>query len=235
MRRRLSGLRSSSSTASLIASGYPGGMTSRSPRVQRNRAIRWRSRDDWNPGCRRLQHNIGKALPPGGQNHQIHGTVVGRCIGNKPGAMYARMTFDPAAKTSAQRVFSGIEPTHEQQMRFRFDLQNGVESLHQFRQPFVAGQPANKAQNGNLRGKAELVSHAAGAGRESFHIDPVAAAMTNQLQLGRGRQAKYYCLHAQAVAVGKQNPTQADATRSASRRTRRLRPVVPSTLSPRNI
>jgi hypothetical protein len=95
--------------------------------------------------------------------------------------MYARMAFDSAAKVGAHRVFGGIEPTHQQQMRFRFALQNGVERLHQLGQPLVAGQPAYKTQNKGFRGKAEPLPHGTGTRRESFHIDPIAASIPNEL------------------------------------------------------
>ncbi len=47
-------------------------------------------RDHRNAGGCGFQHHVRKSFPPRGQHHHVHGPVVGRRVGNKPGASDAR-------------------------------------------------------------------------------------------------------------------------------------------------
>jgi hypothetical protein len=156
---------------------------------------------DGNPAGRGLQNDIRKTLPPGGQNHHVHGAVIGRRIGNVPGHVNARVVFYARAQLPAERIFGGVKPAHQKQMRLRSGSQDGSKCFDQLRQPFVAGQAAHKAHHGRIRRKTKPGAQDARPRREALHIDAAAAAAPQKEQFGFRSHAQGQRLVTQALTV----------------------------------
>jgi hypothetical protein len=85
---------------------------------------------------------------------------------------------DPGSKLPTQRVFGGVEPANEKQMRGRFGNKNPIECLNQLRKTFVARQAADKTDDGSFVGNTNLLAHITAAGREALHVYADAASLT---------------------------------------------------------
>jgi hypothetical protein len=80
-------------------------------RVARAGALRG---DDGNScGCR-FQHDIRETLAPGGQNQQVHGTIIRRRVGHKSRAVDLGMAQNAHPETWIDRIFSDVKPTYQQ-------------------------------------------------------------------------------------------------------------------------
>lgn len=103
----------------------------------------------------------------------------------------------PGSQRRIQRVFGGVKPAHEEQMRGRLGNENSIECLNQLGQTFVARQAADKTNHCYLARNTDLVAHVAGAGREALHIHADAASLIDTLHSSctgkSGRRIGYAC------------------------------------------